>query len=443
MEKTSSVGTVAPVATVDAERKRSIRKVVISAGVGNFIEWYDLAIYAYAAAGIGHTLFPSKGDEGVALVMTMAVFGVTYLLRPISGVVIGVIGDKVGRKKLLVMTITLMALATLGIGLIPDYAVIGILAPILLIVCRAVQGISAGGEFIGAATYVYENALPGRRGATVAMIQLGTGMAYPAAAFFGFGLANWMGDAVFLDWGWRILFLLAAPLGFVAWFIRRRLDESPEFIAIREAGETSKRPLSESLKDDPIRLLLAILFISGYSIGAVSILFYLPSYVSAIAGFDSGTAALAMGCATLVFALAIPMWGPFVDKVGHGRARIIVSVLMLIVIVPSYWLILQGSIALLALGLGVLAISLAMYYASAPLAAVELFPARLRYTSGTIAYNIPIAVMFAVFPTVAAALVVSLDSPIAPAILTAGGFALGVIGAIGLSVKASTRNIPS
>lgn len=434
---------IAAGAPADAERKRSIRKVVVSACVGNFIEWYDLAIYAYAATGISHTLLPNEGDKLLALTMTMLVFGVTYILRPISGVAIGIIGDRIGRKKLLVFTITIMAVATLGIGLIPNYAVIGIAAPILLILCRAAQGISAGGEFIGAATYVYENALPGKRGATVALIQFGTGMSFPAAAFFGFGLANWLGNEAFIEGGWRFLFMLAAPLGFVAWYIRRRLEETPEFIAIRESGQTAKRPLAESLKDDPARLILAILFISGYSTGAVSMLFYLPSYLSAIAGFDSSTTGLAMGCGTLLFAVSIPAWGPLVDKVGHGRARILVSVLMLVVIIPGFWLVLQGSIGFMLLGLGILFVSLGFYYAVAPLSAVELFPARLRFTSGTIAYNIPIAVAFAGFPFVAAGLVASLNEPLAPAFLAAGGMVLGLVGAIGLNMKQSTKNIPS
>jgi MHS family proline/betaine transporter-like MFS transporter len=416
-------------------QRQSIRKVVVSAGVGNFIEWYDLAIYAYAAAGISHSLFPSDGDAGLAVVMTMAVFSVTYVLRPIAGVIMGTIGDRVGRKKLLVLTITLMAIATLGIGVIPDYAVIGVVAPILLVVCRAAQGISAGGEFIGAATYVYENAPPGKKGATLSLIQLGTGLSYPFAAFTGFVLANSLGDEAFLNWGWRIPFLLAAPLGLVAWFIRRRLDESPEFLAIRKAGLTAKRPLAEAFRDNPLRLVLAVVFIMGFSTGAVTILFYLPSYLSVVAGYDPQTAALAMGCTTLLFALSIPAWGPIVDRIGHGRARLIVSATMVVVIIPAFWLILQGSPVLLAVGLGTLAVGQGLYYAVAPLTAVELFPAKHRYTSGTIAYNVPIATLFATFPALAASMVISLESPIAPAFLAAAGFGIGVIGAIGLKLN--------
>ncbi|MDV8071504.1 MFS transporter, partial [Rhodococcus sp. IEGM 1366] len=204
----------------------TLRRVVISGAIGNFVEWYDLAIYAYATVAISKAFFPA-GDSQFAIIATFFMFAVTYAVRPISGIFMGTLGDRLGRKKLLVFSILLMAAGTTTIGLIPDYATIGILAPILLFVCRAAQGVAAGGEFVGAATYVYEYAPPRRRGLLLGLIQMGTGLCYPAAAAVAFLLAQWFGDEAFIDGVWRVMFLLSAPLALVAVFIRMRLAESP------------------------------------------------------------------------------------------------------------------------------------------------------------------------------------------------------------------------
>lgn len=415
--------------TAPLSEKSTLRRVVISGALGNFIEWYDMAVYAYAAVGISAMLFP---DSGMPVVETFAVFAIAYLLRPISGVFMGTLGDRVGRKKLLVLTIVMMASATFLIGAIPNYATIGIGAPLLLLACRSVQGIAAGGEFVGASTYVYEHAPKERRAFLVGLLQLGTGLCYPAAAFFAFGLAHWIGDEAFVSWGWRILFVAAAPLGLIALYIRTKLQESPEFAELRESGKVAQKPFQESLRADPRRLLFAALFICGYAASSQGLLFFMPIYLVNVVELTPTQASLIMGFTTLAFAVAIPVFGWTVDRVSRNTARISSCVIYLVLIVPMYVLIgLDGTVALV-LGLLGLALLQAFHYAIAPLTSIDVFPARLRYTSGTIAYNIPIAVMAAAIPPTGSYLVEATGNPLAPAFVVAAVTLVGVIGGIGL-----------
>lgn len=381
--------------TID-ERKK-LRKVVISAAIGNFIEWYDLAIYSYAAIGIAMVLFSNSSGD-LAIIYSLAALGFTYLLRPISGVIMGVIGDKVGRKRLLILTISMMAIGTLIIGLIPSYAAIGIGAPILLMACRAVQGISAGGEFVGAATYVYEFSNSKNKVFTMGLIQLGTSLCYPAAAFFAFGLGVWLGDEAFLSWGWRLLFITAAPLGLIALFIRFGLEESPQFKKILEKGEVVKSPLKESLTHDPKRLIYTAIYVIGYSSAGAMVLFYMPIYLGNVYGLTPTEASLKMGFTGLIFGLSIPVIAWFIGRRPSVMPilRIVSCVVFAIFVVFAYWLLSKPELTIL--GMVLLGLILGFHYAIAPFTVVDIFPTSIRYTSGSIAYNIPIAIAGASFP---------------------------------------------
>lgn len=433
------ISTRNPVADPPAVSRPALRRVVISGALGNFIEWYDLAVYAYAAVGISTVLFPKEAG-GLAVIETFVVFAITYLLRPVSGIVMGVIGDRLGRKQLLVLTIAMMAAATVCIGVIPTYATIGIGAPLLLLACRAVQGIAAGGEFIGASTYAYEHAPPHRRGLIVGCIQLGTAMCYPAAAFFSFALASWLGNEAFTTWGWRVLFLAAAPLGLIALYIRNKLAESPEFIALRETDGVSANPLKESLTLDPWRLGFAALFLCGYTVGAMTLLFYMPVYLVTVVQVTTKEASLLMGYTTLMFAVSIPLFGWIVDRTTRSAVRLASCVAYLLLVVPAFWLVGRPGGGTLVVGLLALALLQGFHYAVGPLIAIDVFPPRVRYTSGTIAYNIPVAVAAAVVPPVASYLVAQSGSPLAPAFFAATVTLLAIVGAVGLTARERTGN---
>lgn len=426
--------------TIVAERVRdepspaspsTIRRVVVSGAIGNFVEWYDLAVYAYAAVIISKTFFPTD-DPQVALAATFVMFAVTYAIRPISGIIMGVLGDKLGRKKLLVFSILTMAAGTTAIGLLPDFSTIGILAPVLLLACRVVQGIAAGGEFVGAATYVYEYAPAEKRGFLLGLIQMGTGLCYPAAAFLSFGLASAVGPEAFEGGVWRILFLLSAPLALVALYIRVKLSESPVFEALQTKQEISKSPLKDALRSHPRRLTSAIGYLLGYFGGAIMLLFFVPTFLTSVVGVDPQHSSLLMGFTTLVFAVFIPVFGLLVDRISRTAARIASASLHAVLAIPAFLLIAGGSEGTMLAGLFLLAILQSFYYAVGPLTAVDAFPAKIRFTSGTIAYNIPAAAVPAFLPALSALLIAQTGLVFAPGFIILGLSIIGVIGALGL-----------
>ena len=385
---------VSPTST--APDRKTVRKVVLSSAIGNFIEWYDLAIYSYAAIGISFILFSEAGE--FALIYSLLAFGFTYLLRPISGVIMGAIGDRIGRKKLLVLTISMMAIGTLCIGLIPSYAAIGIGAPILLMACRAVQGISAGGEFVGAAAYVYEYSNRNNKVFLMGLIQLGTCLCYPAAAFAAYGLGVWLGDEAFNEWGWRLLFISAAPLGLIALFIRSGLDESPVFKKLQKNGEISASPIKDSLKNNPKRLIYTAIYVLGYNAAAMMVLLYMPIYLVDVRGFASTQANLTMGITGLIFGLSVPVFARIVGRNPDNipAFRVASCAVFAAFVVFAYWLFtIPGG---MAFGVVLLGLIVGFHYAIAPFTVVDVFPAALRFTSGALAYNVPAAIGGALFP---------------------------------------------
>ncbi|WP_223628219.1 MFS transporter [Microbacterium sp. EST19A] len=409
----------------------TLRRVVVSGAIGNFVEWYDLAVYAYAAVIISTTFFPTDNPQ-VGLIATFVMFAVTYAIRPLSGIIMGVLGDRLGRKRLLVFSILTMAAGTTAIGLLPDYSTIGIAAPILLLACRVVQGIAAGGEFVGAATYVYEYAPAERRGFLLGLIQMGTGLCYPAAAFLSFGIASAVGPEAFAGGAWRVLFLLSAPLALVALYIRVKLTESPVFKALEAAQEVSKSPLKDSLQSNPRRLVSAIAYLLGYFGGAIMLLFFVPTYLTSVVGVDPQHASLLMGFTTLVFAVFIPVFGLLVDRTSRTASRLVSAGLHAALAIPAFVLIGGGSDAAMYAGLFLLAVLQSYYYAVGPLTAVDAFPAKIRFTSGTIAYNIPAAAVPAFLPALSALLVAQTGLNFAPGFVILALSLVGVVGALGL-----------
>lgn len=204
----------------------TLKKVICAAAVGNFVEWFDFAVYGFLATAIAQQFFPS-GDATTGLLKTFAVFAVAFAFRPLGGIVFGMLGDRIGRKKVLAMTILLMAGATTLIGLLPTYAAIGIAAPILLTLIRCAQGFSAGGEYAGACAYLMEHAPRTQRAWYGSFIPVSTFSAFACAAVMAYALDASLSPEAMANWGWRVPFLIAAPLGLVGLYLRWRLDETP------------------------------------------------------------------------------------------------------------------------------------------------------------------------------------------------------------------------
>jgi MHS family proline/betaine transporter-like MFS transporter len=223
-----------PPAAPDAQ---TIRRAIGASAIGNATEWFDYGVYAYAAVYIGKTFFPSA-DPAASTLGSLLVFAVSFLIRPLGALVWGPMGDRLGRQRVLATTILLMAGATFCVGLLPGYATIGILAPIGLVVLRMIQGFSTGGEYGGAATFMAEYAPDRKRGLFGSFLESGTLSGFTLGALLVLVTEKIVGPAAMADWGWRLPFLIAAPLGLIGLYLRSRLDETPVFRELEEDGDT-------------------------------------------------------------------------------------------------------------------------------------------------------------------------------------------------------------
>ncbi|MGO4754905.1 MFS transporter, partial [Streptomyces sp. 2MCAF27] len=217
--------TISDVTVVDRPR---LRRAVAATAVGNMMEWFDFGVYAYVAVTLGKVFFPSS-SPATQVVSTFATFAVAFLVRPLGGLVFGPLGDRIGRRRVLSTTMIMMAIGTFAVGLLPSYAAIGFAAPLLLLACRVVQGFSTGGEYAGATTYIAEFAPDRRRGFLGSWLDFGTFVGYSLGSGVVTVLTAVLGERGMVDWGWRVPFLIAGPLGLIGLYMRLRLEETPAF----------------------------------------------------------------------------------------------------------------------------------------------------------------------------------------------------------------------
>jgi len=294
-----------------------VRRTVLATAMGNAMEWYDFGIYSYLAVVLGRVFFPNTGGSG--LLYSFTAFAVAFVVRPIGGVLLGLLGDRVGRKRILTATILMMAVATFSIGLIPSYDSIGIWAPILLFVARLVQGLSAGGEYSGASTFISESSPDRRRGFLASFLEFGTVTGFVLGAGLVTGLTAALGDATMQQWGWRVPFLLAGPLGLIGVWLRLRIAETPAF----ERTESAERQRSarSRFRDVVVQqrraLLLAIAVVLALDVTNYLVLSYLPNYLSGTLGYDTTHSLLLTVVTMLVMLGAIPFVGRLADRVGR------------------------------------------------------------------------------------------------------------------------------
>lgn len=395
---------------------QTLRRVTFAGFAGTVVEWFDFAVYGFMAPIIAQTFFQS-GDTVVALLQTFAVFAVAFALRPLGGAFFGVLGDRIGRKRVLIITVLLMSASTAAIGLLPTYEQIGIWAAILLTLARCLQGLSAGGEYAGAVTYVIEHAPSHERARWGSAMPTATFTAFAVAAALSFLLSAGLGEGAMNDWGWRVPFLVAAPLGLIAFWIRRRLQESPLFQEVQDSPEqVVHAPILTTLREQARPMLILAGYISLTALSFYIFSTYMTTFLREVVGLDATPVLLSNVIALTCAAVLAPFIGVICDRVGRRRTMFASAILLVLTAVPGY-VIASAETFIGALG-GQLMIMVGTVTANVVTAVLltEVFPTRVRYTASAITYNVSYAIFGGTAPFVATWLIDITGEPIAPAV---------------------------
>ncbi len=381
-------------------------KNVVAGCVGNVLEWYDFALYGFFAPVIAKLFFPSD-NQITGLLATFGIFAVGFLMRPVGSVIFGILGDKLGRKKALEISVVMMAIPTTLIGVLPTYESVGILAPILLTIIRLIQGISVGGEFTGSISYVVENAPhpPHRRGFysswTVFSLLGGILLGSAIASL----VTNVFSDAQVQSFGWRLPFLLGLVIGLIGLYLRAGLDESPAFKKMKEAGELAKTPITDAFKYHWKEILTVIGATCVGSVNFYMIFVYLTTFLSTESSLDLSTALEINTLSMIVLMIITPIMGYFSDKIGRKPLLIGGCLIIAIFAYPLFVEFTKGNPFHDLLSQIVFAIGLAMVFGPFGAMMVELFPARIRMSAVSIGYNVGFAVFGGTAPFVATYLI--------------------------------------
>ena len=409
------------------------KRVLWASLIGSSIEWFDYFLYGTVAALVFNQLFFPAEDPAVGTMLAFASFALSFFIRPFGGIIFSHIGDRIGRKKTLVLTLGLMGGATVLMGLLPTYQAIGIAAPILMVLLRLVQGLGIGGEWGGAMLLAVEYAPKERRGFFGSVPQMGVTIGMLLATL-ALTVMSMLPDDVFLSWGWRVPFVLSAVLVFVGLWIRKGIDETPSFKKNQAAGNVVAVPLLETLKHHKREVLIAVgaKFVETAPFYIMST--FIVYYATKELGFSRTQALNAVTVATVVTTLLIPLMGALSDRIGRKTVYIAGVLMMMAYAFPYFWLLQTRSFSMLILatviGLGVIL---------APTTAVlgtmfsEIFKSNVRYTGITLGYQIGAALAGGTAPLVATFLLAKFDHsyvPIALYIIFTGLVSLVAIAAV-------------
>ena len=417
--------------------ERAVRRAVKAASLGNAMEWFDFGIYAYLASTIGRVFFPS-GNDTVQLLASFATFAVAFLVRPLGGMVFGPMGDKVGRKKVLALTMILMAVGTAAIGMLPTYAAVGFWSPLLLIVFRLLQGFSTGGEYGGASTFIAEYAPDKRRGYFGSFLELGTLAGYTGAAGLVTALTTWLGTDTMDDWGWRIPFLLAGPLGIVGIYLRLKLDDTPAYLKLEEGTvhiseaadkveTTATGDLAKIFRQHWRTLLLCIALVGAYNITDYMVLSYMPTYLSDEMDYSETHGLLILVGTMVILMLIINQVGRLNDRVGRKPVLMAGMLGFFVLSAPAFLLVKQGSLVAVSGGMLLLGLSLVCLLGTMSAALPAMFPTSVRYGSLSVGYNLSASLFGGTTPLVITALISVTGSDMMPAYYSMGAALVGVI----------------
>jgi MHS family proline/betaine transporter-like MFS transporter len=419
--------------------RRSIKGTMI----GNFMEWYDFGVYGFVATTIAQVFYPSSGGSAVSLIATLGTQAAAFAVRPLGGFVFGVLGDRIGRKQVLMITILLMTVGTTATGLLPGYRIIGIWAPILLVITRVVQGFSTGGEYVGAMIYVAEESPDRKRGMFAGFLPLGSQGGYVVAGALVTALQAWLPNGDMLGWGWRIPLLLSAPLGLAALFMRLRLEESSAYEQYDDGDKASgggKQQFKHTVVEQWKPLLMCIGMVVTYNVADYLLTGYLPTYFTAIVHIGR-TAGLVMIVATLLTMMtAVVFVGKLSDRVGVKPIQWTGVGMLVVLAIPAFLLIRSGGhYPVIFLGVLLIGAMVLCFDSTAPATLPPLFPTSVRYGALAIGFNISVSAFGGTTPLIAEALVSGTGNPMMPAYVL---IASGLVGAVALKFMPEVAGKP-
>ncbi|GAB3568512.1 MFS transporter [Amycolatopsis endophytica] len=406
-----------PARVMSSDGVRSVkmrRRVLFASSVGNFVEWFDFTLYGYAASVIALTFFP-PGNRAAALLGAFAVYGVAFVARPLGAVVFGRIGDRRGRRTALGASILIMGAATALMGLLPGWSSVGVLAPVLLLVCRLVQGFSAGGEYTGALTFTVEHAPDHRRAWYMGLVGSSTMLGAVGATAVALVFRSAFGDR-FATEGWRWMFILAGVVAVVGLVLRLRVDESPVFEAMRDQrAPAPARPFRDLVRSHWKTLLVLFAYFGVLGLLTHMFLGYLPTYLNEAIGMRA-TTVLALTTAANVVSIPVALWlCVLADRHGRRVQIRLGAVAAVVLVVPAYLLIGTGSVLAVVAALLVFVFAVSLLQMGA-LSVLELYPTGVRFSGMALPYNAAYAVFGGTAPLVSELLVGGTGSLLAPAI---------------------------
>jgi MHS family proline/betaine transporter-like MFS transporter len=399
----------------DTSVKNLQRKALIAGCAANVLEWYDFALYGYFASVLAQLFFPAE-DQLSSLVLTFEVFAAGYLMRPLGAAFFGNLGDKVGRKKVLIISVILMAASTVLIGVLPTYTRIGIWAPILLTLLRLVEGFSVGGEFTGTVSFIVEHSHPSRRGFTgsfgtfslIGGILLGSAM--------GALITSTLSAEEVINWGWRVPFILGIVVGGIGIYLRFGMEETPVFKSMEDKGGVVRTPIFEALSNYRREILIAM---GATWTGAATfyiVFVYMPTYLSSEGNITFPTALKINTVTMIILMMVSPFMGALSDRVGRKPVLTAGCVGIGLLAYPLFLLLSAGNV-LYALGAEtIFAVGLAMLFAPLGTTLVELFPTKVRLSAMSLGYNLGFSIFGGTAPLVATYLIKETGSIVAPSI---------------------------
>ena len=431
---------------VTVVNKKTLRTAIGGTVVGNLMEWYDVGVYGYVAVIIGKLFIPDSVGSTVQTLFSLGVFAVTFVARPLGGIVLGQLGDRIGRQKVLFFTLAMMALSTFLIGVLPSYSVIGAFAPILLVLLKLVQGFSTGGEYAGATTFITEYAPDRRRGFYSSLLDMGSYFGFAIGAAFVSILQITLGSDPMEGFGWRIPFLVALPLGAIAMWFRSHIEDTPAFKEAQEAqaaheaaaegGEDAPKGVGRLIRTYWRELLVAFVLVSAANTAGYALTSYMPTYLTGTLGYDEVHGNLLTLPVLVIMSCCIPLTGLLSDKIGRRKVLFVGSISAIVLAVPAFLFMMHGATWSTLLGLFLLAFPVTFYVANLASSLPALFHTTSRYGGMGISYNLAVAIFGGFAPFIMEALVAMTGSSLSPAFWVMGTSVAGFIAVLFLRESA-------